>query len=88
LTDAVPKRHSSGPSKSVGPGGGFHETSDARSAGPGADTFESYWSSLQGTYCSLAKDFIDGNDGVDKAKASRADCVTRVESVTRVTAAY
>jgi len=51
--------------------------------GAGADTFESYWSSLQGTSCGLAKDYIDGNDGTDRATVGKADSVTRVESITR-----
>ena len=51
--------------------------------GPGADYFESYWT--VGTYdCTPVKDYIDGNDGVDKAKASKLDAVTRVESMTRL----
>jgi Ca2+-binding RTX toxin-like protein len=50
--------------------------------GPGADHFESYWT--VGTYdCTPLKDYIDGNDGVDTAKASKLDAVTRVEYVTR-----
>lgn len=52
--------------------------------GPGADTFESYRSSLHGNYCSVDRDVIDGNDGVDRARVSTTDAVTRVESVTRV----
>ena len=52
--------------------------------GPGADTFESYESSLYGEYCAVERDVIDGNDGVDRAQASTTDAVTRVEHVTRV----
>jgi Ca2+-binding RTX toxin-like protein len=56
--------------------------------GPGADTFESYWSSFNGAYCAGSKDFLDGSDGIDRAKASRADSVLHVESLQRITAAY
>ncbi len=57
--------------------------------GPGADVFESYRSSLDGTNCtSGGKDVIDGNDGSDRATASRADSVVNVETVQRISGTY
>jgi Ca2+-binding RTX toxin-like protein len=52
--------------------------------GPGADTFESWHSSFEDAGCNDQKDFIDGNDGSDRATASGGDSITRVEDVQRV----
>ena len=55
--------------------------------GPGADTFESYWSSFEAQHCDVfgaVADVINGNDGADRAEVSRSDSVTGVELVTRI----
>jgi Ca2+-binding RTX toxin-like protein len=52
--------------------------------GSGSDSFESWWSSLDGAPCASADDVIDGGDGADRATASTNDSVLDVESVTRV----
>jgi Ca2+-binding RTX toxin-like protein len=56
--------------------------------GPGADTFESYWSSFDGTYCGADTDVIHGGSGSDRATASSGDSVAGVESVQRIAEAW